>query len=77
MCMPFRTYRRDVNPCESGTKGRLFGLDVSINWPSNRNQNLIRGRQLSWIYFVRKVLNNLCLPFFASYARFLPVTFVE
>ena len=37
MCMSFRTYRRDVSPFEAYTKGRLFGLDVSINWPSNRH----------------------------------------
>ena len=35
--MPFRTYRRDVNPFETDTKGKLFVVDVSINWPSNRD----------------------------------------
>ena len=35
--MSLRNYRRDVNPYETDTKGRLFGLDVSINWPSNRH----------------------------------------
>ena len=34
--MSFRTYRRDVSPFETVTKGRLFVVDVSINWPSNR-----------------------------------------
>ena len=37
MCMSFRTYRRDGNPFETYTKGRLFVVDVSINWPSDRN----------------------------------------
>ena len=37
MFMSFRTYGRDVNPFETDTKGRLFVVDVSINWPSNRN----------------------------------------
>ena len=32
----FRAYRRDVNQFETGTKGRLFVVDVSVNWPSNR-----------------------------------------
>ena len=36
--MPFRTHRRDVNPFESDTKGRLLGINVSINWPSNIHQ---------------------------------------
>ena len=35
--MSFQTYRRDVNPLETDTLGRLFGVDVCINWPSNRN----------------------------------------
>ena len=37
MCMLFRNYRRDVDPFEADTKGKLFIVDVSINWPSNRN----------------------------------------
>ena len=37
MGMSLQTYRRDANPFETDTKGRLFGLDVSINWPTNRN----------------------------------------
>ena len=37
MCMSFRTYRRDVNPFETNTKGRLSVVAVSINWPSHRN----------------------------------------
>ena len=37
MCMSFRTYRKDVNPFETDTKGRHFIVDVSVNWPSNRN----------------------------------------
>ena len=37
MCMPFQTYRRDVDPFETDTKGKLFIVDVSINWPSNRS----------------------------------------
>ena len=37
MCMSFRTLRRDVNLFETDAKGRLFGVDVSINWPSNRS----------------------------------------
>ena len=37
MCMSFRTYRRDVNPFETGTKGRLFVVGVSTNWPSKGN----------------------------------------
>ena len=28
--------RRDVNPFETDTKGRLFVVDVSMNWPDNR-----------------------------------------
>ena len=36
MCTSFRTYTRDVNPFQTNTMRRLFGLDVSINWPSNR-----------------------------------------
>ena len=36
MWTSFPTYRRDVNPFETDTKGRLFGVDVSINWPSNK-----------------------------------------
>ena len=35
--MSSRTYRRNVNPFDSDNKGRLFVVDVSINWPSNRN----------------------------------------
>ena len=35
--MLFRTYRRDVNPFETDTTGKLFVVDVSINWPSKRN----------------------------------------
>ena len=36
---PLRTYRRDVNPVETDTKGRLFVVDVSrsVNWPCSRN----------------------------------------
>ena len=30
-------YRRDVSPFEISAKGRLFVLEISINWPSNRN----------------------------------------
>ena len=37
MCMSFPNYRRDANPFETDGKGRLFVLDVSINWLSNRN----------------------------------------
>ena len=37
MRMSFRTYRRDVNPFETDTKGGLFVTDVSIKWPNNRN----------------------------------------
>ena len=37
MRMSFRTYRRDVNPFETDTKGRLFVVDGSIDWPGNRN----------------------------------------
>ena len=37
MCMSFRAYRRDVNPFETDINGRLFSIDVSIDWPSNRN----------------------------------------
>ena len=57
MCMSFRTYRRDVHPFETDTKGRLLGVDVSINWPRKRHwltkvldswkatqQNLLRQR---------------------------------
>ena len=36
MLMSFRTYRRGVNQSETDTKGRLFVVGVSINWPSNR-----------------------------------------
>ena len=43
MCMSFRIDRRDVNPFETDTPRedsinaiRLY-IDVSINWPSNRN----------------------------------------
>ena len=35
--MSFRTYRRDVHPFETHTTGRLFVVDVSVNWPSGRN----------------------------------------
>ena len=35
--MSFRTYTWDVNLFETDTKGRLLGVDVSINWPSKRN----------------------------------------
>ena len=34
--MSFRTYRRDVNQFETYTKGRLFVVDASTHWPSNR-----------------------------------------
>ena len=37
MCMSFQIYRRDVNPFDTDSKGRLIVVDVSINWPSNRN----------------------------------------
>ena len=37
MCMSFPIYWRDVNPFETDTKGRLFVVGVSKNWPSNRN----------------------------------------
>ena len=30
-------YRRDVHPFETDTKGRLFVVDVTIDWPNNRN----------------------------------------
>ena len=36
--MSFRTNRRDVNQFETDTKGRLFVVGVSINWPSNRKR---------------------------------------
>ena len=39
MCMSFRTYRSDVHPFETDTKGRLFVVDVSINWPSKHNKD--------------------------------------
>ena len=35
--MSFWTYRRDLNRVETGTKGRLYVVDVCINWPSSRN----------------------------------------
>ena len=38
MCMSFRTYRGEVNPFETDTKGRLFVVGASVNWPSNRNR---------------------------------------
>ena len=41
MCMSFRTYRRDVNPFEDYSKGRLFGTDVSMDWPSKRDWQTI------------------------------------
>ena len=56
-----RTYRRDIYPFETDTKGRLFVVDVSINWPSNRNcQTKVLD---SWnvtqrIYFFREVLSH-------------------
>ena len=37
MLTTFRTYKRDVNPFETDTEGRLFVVDVSINWLTNRN----------------------------------------
>ena len=37
MYMSFTTYRRDVHPFETDTKGRLFGVDVSVNWLSHRD----------------------------------------
>ena len=37
MWSSFWTYRRDVHPYETDTTGRLFVVDVFINWPSNRN----------------------------------------
>ena len=36
--MSFRIYRGYVNPVETDTKGRLFVVDVSITWTSNRNR---------------------------------------
>ena len=50
MCMSFGTYRRDVHPLETDTKGRLFSVDVSIDWPVSeigRPKYLIHGRQFS------------------------------
>ena len=35
--MSFPTYRIDVHPFETDTRGRLVVVDVFINWPSNRN----------------------------------------
>ena len=32
----FQTLRRYVNSSHTDTKGRLFVVDVSINWPNNR-----------------------------------------
>ena len=55
----WRTRRRRRNPFETDTTGRLFVVDVSVNWPSNRN---CRTKVLdSWkvtqrIYFIRKVV---------------------
>ena len=34
----FQTYRRGVHPFKSDTKGRLFVVDVSVNWPRDRNR---------------------------------------
>ena len=34
---PTCTYRRDVHPFETDTKGRLFIVDVSINWATDRH----------------------------------------
>ena len=50
MCMSLRTYRRDVSPFETDTKGRLFVVDVSINKPINKywqSKYLTSGKQLN------------------------------
>ena len=38
MWTSFPTYRGHVHPFEADTKGRLFTVDVSINWSRNRNE---------------------------------------
>ena len=35
--MSFRTCRRYANQFATDTKGRRFVVDISMNWPSNRN----------------------------------------
>ena len=51
-----------MNPFEIDTKGRLFVVDVSINWPSNgswQTKVLDSWKVTQKIFFVRKVLNKL------------------
>ena len=33
-----QTYRKDENRFETDTKGRLYVVDISIDWPSDRNE---------------------------------------
>ena len=35
--MSFRLHSRNVNQFETDTKGRLFVVDVSIHWVTDRN----------------------------------------
>ena len=54
-----KPYRRDVHPFEADTKGRLFVVDVSVKWPSNRNwqTKVLDSRKVTQqVYFVRKVI---------------------
>ena len=45
--MSFRTYKRDVNPFEVDTEGRLFVVvDVSKNWATDRNW------QTNWLIYM-------------------------
>ena len=37
MCTPTPTYSREANPFQTDTEGRVFVVDVSINWPSNES----------------------------------------
>ena len=54
-------FSSDVHPFETDFKGRLFVVDVSINWPSCRNWQtkvLVSWKVTQRVYFVRKVLRQ-------------------
>ena len=62
LCEPHSELTEEnVNPFKTDTKGRVFVVDASINWPSNRNwqAKVLESFKVSQrIYFFRKVLRR-------------------